>query len=535
MASVALLLVLIGTACESPFSLPAPVKNITIAPDSAALETGDLLPLSATVTDSANRPVSTPVYWSSSIDSVATVSQTGVVAARLPGNVTISASAGGLIAAIPIRIAPRITAVVVDQGDLIVPVGGTVAFTASTLDAQGDHLVGRPVTWSTQNASASSASRHRASPSPVREVGSTRLIASHGALSDSVSVTVGTFITSPSLRPVRPTTRADSSRTRPRRALLGRERPGAARCPVAVAERHPPRLAPQTGVRHGDGRRDVQACGHDGSSGMAYCWGSSARGRLGAGVNQLSTSKPVMVADSMVLMSVTSGWNHTCGPQGRGRRSAGGESPGAGGAGAITWNPRTVGEGPALASITASVGFGCGLSGDGGAYCWGTNGTGQLGNGSTDVTTVPTAVAGGLLFTQLAAGWTHACGLVATGAVECWGNGEQGQLGANDTTSHFTPGPVSGDLAFVTIAAGGYRTCGLTADGSGYCWGDGVPAPAAIPGTVKFTSLTVGNAHACGLGTDGRAYCWGRNYRGQLGDGTSAGPDPCPPPRSDQP
>ncbi|HEU5466986.1 MAG TPA: Ig-like domain-containing protein [Gemmatimonadales bacterium] len=514
-AVAAVTALLMGAACEAPFSIPAPVKYLRLAPDSVALETGDTFALSVTATDSAGRPVSTPVDWASSAESLATVSASGVVITRLPGRVTITASAGGLIAGVPISIAPRVTGVVIEQGDLVVSVGGSVAFTTFALDAQGDHLFGRPVAWAAQDPGIVDISSNGVAL--VRHSGATLVIASHGALSDSVAITaIDPHFTLLRAGPADHTcglTDASVVLCWGANDLGQLGVPALSQSATPIGSPHDPGLATVTAGA-------TFTCGATGA-GTVYCWGSSARGRLGAGVNQLSTSKPVAVADSLFLDGLTSGWNHTCGLRAI-EVICWGENPGAGGSGAITWNPLIVTGAPEFASLSASVGFGCGLTVDSAAFCWGTNGAGQLGNGTIGETTVPIAVAGGLKFAQVATGFMHACGLLATGAVECWGNGEQGQLGGGDTTSHFTPVPVSGGIRFVFLAAGGARTCGLTADGSGYCWGDGVLVPTAIPGAVKFTSLTVGNAHACGLGTDARAYCWGRNNRGQLGDGTLA-------------
>lgn len=507
------LLALLAVACESPFGFTPPASAIAITPDSATVETGDTVRLGVTVTDSAGRPLTRPVTWSSSADSIATVSRSGVVVAYLPGTVTITATADGLSARVTLHIAPKITAVLVDQGDLTLGVGGAATFTASTLDAQGDQLVGRPVTWASGDSTILEVS---ATGRVVGlRTGATTLTASHGAVSRSVAVAVRAlrFI---ALRagPADHTcglTDDDVAFCWGANDLGQLALPNLSQSASPVASPHTPTFAAVTaGATFSCGAR---------VSGSVYCWGSSARGRLGAGVDQVSTATPVLVSDSLAMGGLVSGWNHTCGLA-NGVLICWGENPGAGGTTPITWTPAAVPGSPALSALAASVGFGCGLTGDGSPFCWGTNGAGQLGNGSLAATPTPTAVAGGLRFVSLAAGWTHACGLTGAGVVYCWGGGGAGQLGTGDTIGRLTPVALAGAPAFASIAAGGSRTCGLTPAGTAYCWGDGVLTPTAVAGAPTFTSLTVGNAHACGLGTDGRAYCWGRNNRGQLGDGT---------------
>ena len=46
--------------------------------------------------------------------------------------------------------------------------------------------------------------------------------------------------------------------------------------------------------------------------------------------------------------------------------------------------------------VSAGYGFTCGVTTDDLAYCWGTNGSGQLGDGTTNPRSRPHAVTGGL-------------------------------------------------------------------------------------------------------------------------------------------
>jgi len=111
------------------------------------------------------------------------------------------------------------------------------------------------------------------------------------------------------------------------------------------------------------------------------------------------------------------------------------------------------------------------MSGD--AYCWGYNGTGQLGTGDFDERSSPALVAGGLHFVAISAGIGHTCGIVDGGAAYCWGAGAT--LG-NGSDSSTTPVAVSGGLTFFAIKSGlgsnpsSEATCARTNDGV-YCWG----------------------------------------------------------------
>jgi alpha-tubulin suppressor-like RCC1 family protein len=103
-------------------------------------------------------------------------------------------------------------------------------------------------------------------------------------------------------------------------------------------------------------------------------------------------------------------------------------------------------------------------------------------------------------------------------------------------------------LSFRQVSAGGglsgdLHACGVTTDDRAYCWGAnlwgqlgigtstgpedcGNPCstrPVAVLGGLRFRHVSAGDRFTCGITTDDRAYCWGRNFEGQLGDGTQTG------------
>jgi alpha-tubulin suppressor-like RCC1 family protein len=172
----------------------------------------------------------------------------------------------------------------------------------------------------------------------------------------------------------------------------------------------------------------------------------------------------------------------------------------------------------------------CGLTG-GKAYCWGTNFSGLLGNGTWSGNNPgplyePAEVVGGLTFEAIALGTHHACALTTAGVAYCWGLGATGALGTGvHPDSANAPTAVIGGLTFVSLAASefGEFTCGVITGGAAYCWGAGysgelgtggtadTAGPVPVAGGFTFVQVTTGNDHACGLTTSGAAYCWGES------------------------
>src|SRR5439155_1454380 len=72
-------------------------------------------------------------------------------------------------------------------------------------------------------------------------------------------------------------------------------------------------------------------------------------------------------------------------------------------------------------------------------------------SGSFNITAPITA---GLI--RLSAGFNHTCGVTTGGAAYCWGYNGSGQLGNGTTASGLTPVAVSGGLSFATVTASSF-------------------------------------------------------------------------------
>ena len=138
-----------------------PVASVTVAPATATVQVGQTVPLAATTKD-ANGNVLTgrAVTWTSGAPSVATVSGTGVVTGVAAGGpVTITATSEGQSGTAAITVVPvPVASVTVAPAAATIQIGQTVKLSATTKDANGNVLTGRPVTWASGNTAVATVS-----------------------------------------------------------------------------------------------------------------------------------------------------------------------------------------------------------------------------------------------------------------------------------------------------------------------------------------------------------------------------------------
>ena len=207
------------------------------------------------------------------------------------------------------------------------------------------------------------------------------------------------------------------------------------------------------------------------------------------------------------------------------------------GDGSVTTNSFPIAVASGLAFIDASLGnaFSVAVATTGDAYAWGLNSQGQLGDNSIVPKSTPVLVSGGHSFIQISAGQAHVLALKANGEVWSWGRNTDAELGDNTVAHKSTPVQVVGGLSFVEISAGVTHSMARQANGNVYCWGSnldgecgnnafgaGYSSPVQVVGGLSFAKIRGGNDFSFGLLNSGVMYSWGRNVNGSLGDGTTA-------------
>jgi alpha-tubulin suppressor-like RCC1 family protein len=280
--------------------------------------------------------------------------------------------------------------------------------------------------------------------------------------------------------------------------------------------------------------------------GTVWCWGRNQEGQLGIGSRGPNVYHPVQVADIGGAVAVAAGIYHTCALLANGTVQCWGDNFfGELGNGTMTSSnlpvptvPLSATPGVVAVDISAGGTSTCARLSDGSVSCWGTNGTGNFGNGTFNNSSVPVPSQVSPTVAALSAGNGLACAILVVGTVSCWGEDGFGQLGDGGATNQPLPGPpVPGIANAVEIAAGGDHTCAMIVDGTIHCWGDnrygqhgdGSTSPAGtdsvigIQGTFLGRGVTAGNRFTCGRRGTGGAACWGKNDSDQLGTGATSG------------
>jgi len=215
-------------------------------------------------------------------------------------------------------------------------------------------------------------------------------------------------------------------------------------------------------------------------------------------------------------------------------------------------HPATAGDvsiGGTVTQISAGRWHTCALLSTKKVRCWGSGGSGELGQGyatgligdNEDPSTLGTVPVGGDV-TQISTGHNFTCALLSTKKVRCWGTNAWGQLGyghkkaIGDDETPASAGDVNLGGDALQVEVGTHHSCALLVGNKVKCWGYGgsgglgygkttnvgdtnVPADVGFVnlGTKTVTRIAVGYASSCAIFADGSLKCWGTNGYAKLG------------------
>jgi alpha-tubulin suppressor-like RCC1 family protein len=166
-------------------------------------------------------------------------------------------------------------------------------------------------------------------------------------------------------------------------------------------------------------------------------------------------------------------------------------------------------------------------------WAWGTNSSGQVGDGTTTQRVTPVLLSGLSNTVQLAAGLNHSLALDGAGRVRGWGHNAYGQVGDGTSgTNRLTPTLVPALTEVVSLAAGHNHSLAVRSDGSVWAWGantygqlgNGTTTSSLVPvqvqGLTGVVSVAAGEQHSLALRGDGAVLAWGLGVT--LGTGSSS-------------
>jgi hypothetical protein len=140
--------------------LPVPaVATVTVTPPSSTVAPDGTVQLQAVVQDADGATLADrEITWSSSDNAVATVSSDGLVTGVSGGSATITATSEGKSGTAGVLVQIPVASVIVNPNAATLTLSGTVSLTAVTLDATGNELIDREVSWSSSNPGVASVS-----------------------------------------------------------------------------------------------------------------------------------------------------------------------------------------------------------------------------------------------------------------------------------------------------------------------------------------------------------------------------------------
>ena len=273
------------------------------------------------------------------------------------------------------------------------------------------------------------------------------------------------------------------------------------------------------------------------NDGTVWCWGMNDKGQLGDGTT-IQRSRPSQVPNLNGIVAIAATDNYTLALKndgtvwGWGYNGSGqlGDSSSA----TERHVPVQATGLTGVVSISAGFAHAAAVKSDGTAWCWGANGNGQLGDGTTTGRNYPVQVVGLTGAVSISAGYNHTVALKNNGSnvtIWGWGSGSYGELGNSLYTGSVTPVQAGTLSGAVSISAGYNCTLAIVNDGSLWAWGNNgngqycngntTSSNAPVKALTGVTAVSAGYIYTETIKIDGTVWGAGYNPQGQLGNGST--------------
>jgi len=194
----------------------------------------------------------------------------------------------------------------------------------------------------------------------------------------------------------------------------------------------------------------------------------------------------------------------------------------------------TVNSGTMIHGLTIATGIihTVAIKSDGTLWAWGTNDSGQVGDGTIANKNVPIQIGTEKDWAVVSAGGYHTVAIKTDGSLWAWGRGTYGQLGYGGSGNEYEPIQIGYDHNWAVVSSGGDHTIAIKSDGSLWAWGLnslgqlGIGTysnrynPSQIGLSYDWNIVSAGDEFTVATKNNGSLWAWGRGAEGQLGDGT---------------
>ena len=279
-------------------------------------------------------------------------------------------------------------------------------------------------------------------------------------------------------------------------------------------------------------------CGIRADGDELVCWGSNTRGQLGQG-DVRRVAEPRSLGSDLEWATMSTGMLNTCAIDDEQQLQCWGFNYTTSFEEGYEYIPRQVGD-DQWEMVASSRALHCGINHDAELWCWGNDATDIFGDGNQHD---PVQVASDQSWSYVSTASPGAlgnnpfvCAIDTDDELWCWGNNGNGQLGDGTTEDRSDPQKVD-DSSWSQVDTSAFHSCGVRTDGTLWCWGSNnhgqlgndaegpVTDPIQVGVDDDWTNVTAGNNFTCGLRQSGQLECWGRNDYGQLGNGTDNSTD----------